>query len=146
MKTSDRIELVKAMKRIATSINDEGIVMSWLMGGVADGDTDYESYIDDETIVEVTDCFMRCMVEAAKDGGIYIDNYLCGGEVGIPKEVYPTTIEDVISVIADTTTVEVHSDDMMTAVYNGRDSIPEELNDRTVVRMYAQDDKIIIKI
>lgn len=146
MNIKNRAELVKAMKLIATSVNDEDIIMGWLMNGVADGDTDYESYIDDETIVEVTDCFMRCMIDAAREGGIYIDNYLCGGEVGIPKEYQETTLGDVILLIADTTTVEVHSDDDVSAVYNGKDSIPNKLNDRTVVRMYAQDDKIIIKI
>lgn len=64
----------------------------------------------------------------------------------IPKQYTEITLGDVISLIIDTTTVEVHSDDKVTAVYNGKDSIPTELNDRTVVHMYAQDDKIIIKV
>jgi hypothetical protein len=143
MNIKNRAELVKAMKLIATSINDEDIIDSWLMFGVADGDTDYESYVEDETFVSVIDCFMRCMVGAAESGGIYCDT-LCGGEVGIPKS--ELTVGDAIGKIADTTTVEVHSDNDVTAVYNGKDSIPNKLNDRTVVRMYAQDDKIIIKI
>lgn len=145
MNIKNRAELVKAMKLIATSLNDEDIIYSWLMCGVADGDTDYESYVEDETFVSVIDCFMRCMVRGAESGGIYCDT-ICGGEVGIPKQYTKTTLGDVISLIIDTTTVEVHSDDNVTALYNGKDSIPTELNDRTVVHMYAQDDKIIIKI
>ena len=143
MKIMNRAELVKAMKLIATSINDEDILYSWLMGGVADGDTDYESYVEDKTFVSVIDCFMRCMVRAAESGGIYCDT-ICGGEVGIPKS--ELTVGDAICKIADTATVEVHSFNDVTAVYNGKDSIPNKLNDRTVIRMYAQDDKIIIQI
>lgn len=76
----ERIQMVRAMEFICRCINDEEIIMSWLMCGVADGDinkdtTDaeiYEAYCDSDTnFAELMDCFLRCMLRANKSGGLY---------------------------------------------------------------------------
>lgn len=77
-----RAEMVKAMETIARSINDEEVFMGWLMCGVADGDITSETtleeivemgYTDDGTIVDLMDCFLRCMKAAYQSGGIWCD-------------------------------------------------------------------------
>lgn len=81
-KTLNRARMVKAMELLARSINDEEIFMSWLMCGVADGDIDEVTtceeivemgYTDDSTMVDLMDCFLRCMHRAYKSGGIWAD-------------------------------------------------------------------------
>lgn len=76
----ERVDMVRAMEFICRCINDEEIIMSWLMCGVADGDinretTDaeiYEEYCDSDTnFAELMDCFLRCMLRANKSGGLY---------------------------------------------------------------------------
>jgi len=80
MKLSERAKMVRAMELIARSINDEDIFMSWLMGGVADGDIngretdeDLEFYCDDDSYAELMGLFLRLMAHANKDGGLYDD-------------------------------------------------------------------------
>ena len=74
-KEKDFVASIRAMDYLARSINDEGIIESWLMGGVPDGDITSET--TDEEILEMYDetnlkwfigCFLRCMKRAAKDG------------------------------------------------------------------------------
>ena len=85
MDRKTRAEQVRAMEIIARSINDEEIIMSWLMCGVADGDINYNTtleeivemgYTEDGTFVDLMDCFLRCMKRAYKSGGLY-----CGDAV-----------------------------------------------------------------
>ena len=84
-----RIKMVKAMEYIARQINDESVLCGWLMLGVADEDIPYgdldvpenmeedEAYWyakEDDTFKELMETFLRKMVQAAQDGGLY-----CGG-------------------------------------------------------------------
>lgn len=88
-KMTERKKMVVAMEYIVRQINDEEIMMGWLMCGVADGDIRYgdlttdseelDYYVEDETFSELMDCFMRRMVRAYKDGGLYCGDVL-GGE------------------------------------------------------------------
>lgn len=90
-KKQERILMVKAMEYIARQINAEDIFLPWLSVGVADGDIEYgdlspdpgeaEYYAEEDTFKELMDCFMRRMVLAYKDGGLY-----CGGVAGGEKE------------------------------------------------------------
>lgn len=80
-KIKERIEMVRAMETVARSINDENAFCGWLLNGVADGDIDedttdedLEFYAEDDVFKEVMECFLRCMVRASKNGGLY-----CGG-------------------------------------------------------------------
>lgn len=77
-----RAEVVKAMDTMVGCINDEGIIESWLVGGVADGDitedTTLEDIIEmgycdgDETFRDLLTLFLRLMNRASKDG-LYTD-------------------------------------------------------------------------
>ncbi len=76
----ERALMVIAMETVARSINDEDILMGWLMCGVADGDIDNTTtpqevidmgYTEDGTFVDLMDCFLRCMKRAYKSGGLY---------------------------------------------------------------------------
>ena len=85
----DRVLMVEAMEFICRHINNEDIFDGWLMGGVADGDIPYGQFsvdgnIDDSeayyyaesdtSFAELMGCFLRRMVSARKDGGLYCDN------------------------------------------------------------------------
>ena len=87
MKRAQRIKMVKAMEYITRQLNDEDILMSWLMVGVADGDIDYGDldsgdddgylevyYNDDNEFADLMDTFLRLMSSAYKDGGLYCDS------------------------------------------------------------------------
>lgn len=76
-----RKELVLSMERLVRSVNNEELMMAWLMYGVPDGD------IQKYTIDEVDDCFLedeefgvlmgmflRIMSQAEQNGGLYCDN------------------------------------------------------------------------
>lgn len=75
----DRVKMVRAMETIARSVNDEEVFMGWLSCGVADEDitdstTDEfikEQYCDDETFIDLMDCFLRLMKAAYKSGGLF---------------------------------------------------------------------------
>lgn len=77
-----RAEVVKAMDTMVGCINDEGIIESWFVGGVADGDitedTTLEDIIEmgycdgDETFRDLLTLFLRLMNRASKDG-LYTD-------------------------------------------------------------------------
>lgn len=76
----ERKMMVLAMEFIVRQINNEEILIPWLMGGVADGDIEYgcfdpdmvdEYYTEKETFADLMGCFLRRMVQATKDGGLY---------------------------------------------------------------------------
>ena len=83
-----RIKMVKAMEFIASQINDETIMDTWLSLGVADGDikfgdlsvqpTDpeelYPYYEDDKDFANLMQLFLRLMSQAYKSGGLYCDH------------------------------------------------------------------------
>lgn len=80
MKRSERIAMLRAMERIARTVNDEGVFVRWLNCGIADGDiqentpdSDLDFYTDDEVYADVMDTFLRVMSDAYKDGGLYSD-------------------------------------------------------------------------
>lgn len=82
----ERAELVRAMETIARNLNDEEIIYSWLLCGVADGDIDEETtdedlewYCEDDNLADLMNVFMRCMARARKSGGLYCDG-VCAGE------------------------------------------------------------------
>lgn len=81
----ERIKMVRAMEFICRQINDEEVFEGWLMCGVADGDIDKNTsdmdivdmgYTDDDTFIDLMDCFLRRMKGAYRSGGLY-----CGGLV-----------------------------------------------------------------
>ena len=76
----ERAKMVLAMEYICRHLNDEDDFMGWLMGGVADGDIKYgetdpetveDYYLEDDTLRDLMECFLRRMRNAAKDGGLY---------------------------------------------------------------------------
>ena len=88
---TERKKMVLAMEYIARQINDEDVLMPWLMCGVADGDLNYgewnpeaveDYYVEDRTFAELMECFLRRMKGAEKSGGLY-----CNGVVSGSSEV-----------------------------------------------------------
>ena len=80
MNKTERFEMLKAMELIARSINNEDVFEQWLICGIADGDIDenttleeLEYYMDDETYADIMDTFLFVMKRAYKDGGLYSD-------------------------------------------------------------------------
>lgn len=80
VRIKDRVELVRAMETVCRNLNDERVFMHWITMGVADEDitpdtTDEfiaEQYCEDEgNFAELMDCFLECMQEAFKSGGLY---------------------------------------------------------------------------
>ena len=80
---AERQKMVLAMEFICRQINDEEVLMGWLMNGVADGDFNYgewdyskvdESYIEDDNFRDLMDCFLRRMSGAKKSGGLFCSN------------------------------------------------------------------------
>lgn len=76
-----RADVVRAMDIMVRTINDERIIESWLMCGVADADIDENTtnkeieelgYTDDITFKELMDLFIKLMYKAKNDG-IYFD-------------------------------------------------------------------------
>lgn len=75
-----RKRMVLAMEMLVRAVNDEEIMMAWLMGGVADGDISPASldteevddvYIEDEYYADLMTLFLRTMEAAWRDGGLY---------------------------------------------------------------------------
>lgn len=80
MNLKRRAEAVRAMETLARCINDEDILDSWLMCGVADGDINEETedewleyYCEDNNFSELMGLFLRLMSRAKKSGGLYCD-------------------------------------------------------------------------
>ena len=74
-----RAEVVRAMDILVGCINDTGIIDSWLMYGVADGDIkadttdeDLECYCEDDTFKDLMSLFLKLMFRARRDG-LYCD-------------------------------------------------------------------------
>lgn len=82
MNKQKRIEVVKAMETLARSINDERVFSIWLSLGVADGDItentsdeELDFYIEDNVqFADLMHTFLKCMSNAYKNGGLYVDN------------------------------------------------------------------------
>ena len=74
MNIKERTKVVEAMNTLALSVNAEDYLEWWLMYGVADGDTDFECYAeDDDDFADLMNLFLRMMCAAKKDGGLYVD-------------------------------------------------------------------------
>lgn len=84
MKT--RADVVRAMDIMISCINDEDIIETWLLIGVADGDIKTDTtnkeieelgYTDDKTFQELMTLFLKLMDRAGIDG-LYCDRILSG--------------------------------------------------------------------
>lgn len=76
MNNIKRANMVKAMDTIVTNLNDEELLDAWLMNGVADGDIDYDTpleevdscyYEKDKDFADLMALFMRMMRYALED-------------------------------------------------------------------------------
>ena len=56
------------------------------------------------------------------------------------------TLEELMWVTNDSAYVEIYIDTELIATYDGKDSIPEEYNDYTVLDVYASENKLCIEI
>ena len=80
-----RQAVVKAMDIMVRTINDESIMDSWLMCGVADGDIKIDTPIEEVEEYYCTDAelgdlmtrFLKLMDRASKNG-LYVDGVLSG--------------------------------------------------------------------
>lgn len=88
-KRVERQKAIVCMEYLARQINDEDILDSWLMCGVADGDIDYGNldattvddwYIKDDNFKDIMSTFLICMKNAYNSGGLY-----CGDIVSRTK-------------------------------------------------------------
>jgi hypothetical protein len=88
MNAKERKTMVMCMEFIARNINDEEVFEGWLINGVEDGDIIYdyiiknieetrdlvdEYYIENNSLRDLMDCFLRRMKGAIKSGGLYCD-------------------------------------------------------------------------
>lgn len=78
-----RADMVRAMDKLVRTVNDEDLIESWLMVGVADGDIngnetdeDLEYYCEDEEFSHIMGLFLRIMKQAYNDGGLYCNGIL----------------------------------------------------------------------
>ena len=77
----ERAKTIMAMEYIVRCANSEDVLMPWLGIGVADGDIDQwttveqimedDYYMDDIHFSELMGLFLKLMVRAKKDGGLY---------------------------------------------------------------------------
>ena len=81
MKSEIRKKAVLAMERLVRSVNDEGLLMTWLMYGVPDGDIEKytvdevdDSLVEDEEFAILMGMFLRIMAQAEQEGGLYVDS------------------------------------------------------------------------
>lgn len=81
-----RADIVRAMDLMVYTINDENIIDSWLMVGVADGDIRKETtneeidemgYTSDKNFSELMTVFLRLMNRAG-NGGLFFDGIVSG--------------------------------------------------------------------
>ena len=81
MNKAERIAAIKAMDLLTRCVNNEEILVNrWFAYGVADGDItedttgeDLEYYLEDDNFRDLIKCFLICIKDAYKDGGLYID-------------------------------------------------------------------------
>lgn len=84
MNKEERNKLVCAMEYIARQVNDEYVLESWLVSGVADGEIAYgdmtadckDYYNDDKHFADLMDTFLWVMNKAYKSGGLYCDGVI----------------------------------------------------------------------
>lgn len=81
-----RADIVRAMDNMVYTINDENIIESWLMVGVADEDIKADTtneeieqmgYTEDKTFEELLTLFLKLMYRAGKDG-LFFDGIVSG--------------------------------------------------------------------
>lgn len=88
-KVDERRKAIVCMEYLARQINDEDILMSWLMCGVPDGDIKYgdlnldavysEDYmVSDGGFKDIMTCFLRCMSRAYASGGLWCGDVVSG--------------------------------------------------------------------
>ena len=85
----ERVKMVKAMEYICRQLNNETHFFSWLSVGVADEDIPYADLTvtepieddpayyyaeEDETFADLMATFLRVMMRAYKNGGLYCDS------------------------------------------------------------------------
>lgn len=82
MNKDERRKMILSMEYIARQINNEDFLMFWLSLGVPDGDIKYgdfdlsqvdDSLIEDGNFKDIMTTFLKCMVQAWNDGGLYCD-------------------------------------------------------------------------
>ena len=82
MRLEERAKTVMAMERLARCINDETIMMSWFTVGVADGDINKDTtlqdiidygYCEDGVFKDLMTLFLKLMRRAGTSGGLYED-------------------------------------------------------------------------
>ena len=83
----ERAKTVMAMERLARCINHEGIMESWYVVGVADGDITAETtpqdvidlgYCEDDTFKDLMTLFLKLMRRAGINGGLYEGGIVSG--------------------------------------------------------------------
>ena len=81
-----RADIVRAMDYMIYTINDEDIMESWFMVGVANGDIKMDTtneeieqmgYTDDKTFEELLTLFLKLMYRVGNDG-LYFDGIVSG--------------------------------------------------------------------
>ena len=81
-----RADIVRAMDNMVYTINDEDIIESWLMVGVADGDIKVDTtneeieqmgYTENKTFEELLTLFLKLMYRAGIDG-LFFDSIVSG--------------------------------------------------------------------
>jgi len=87
MNKLERAEVVKAMETMCRCINNEDIFYRWLMGGVADGDINSETtleeitemgYCNDDSFKDLMTLFLKLMYKAGGNGGLWTDGITSG--------------------------------------------------------------------
>ena len=83
-----RQKMIVCMEYIARCINDEGVFEGWLMCGVPDGEIEpgnldpaqiyEEDWLITDGFAETMRCFLRRMVAAYNNGGLYCGNVVSG--------------------------------------------------------------------
>lgn len=97
MKREERMKMVKAMEYIARQLNDEEILESWLIDGVADGDIEYgdlsaeagedtDYYIEDQHFSDLMETFIDCIKLAKNHGGLCCDFVVSGVDYSAEDE------------------------------------------------------------
>lgn len=78
----NRAKAIVAMEYLIRCVNNEELIDSWLMCGVADGDIEFGNfdisqvdryYTKDENFNEICEIFMKTMARARKDSGLFFD-------------------------------------------------------------------------
>ena len=101
----ERIQLIRAMERVALATNNEDFIWEiWRLDGVPDGyitdsslDYEIEWLTEDKYFAAIMDAFLALMMHARLDGGLYFDGVL---NAPLPDdEVEPVESEDISTLI-----------------------------------------------